>query len=247
MISKRLVSTMTQRDVVDKICFSHRPDLVAKALNQTLSDLNLEYLDLYLMHWPVASFNGENEIDYLDTWKAMTDLPVSLVRNIGISNFSPAQLSTLLLSFPFNRPYNHQMELHPYLPQDAWIAANQQAGIKVTAYSPLGNMNPTYTHSRKGGPGDEVPALLENTAIRAIAEARNCTPAQVALAWGMRRGTAVIPKSAHADRIKENFDTSTNCVVDEDATTLAKVLPVKRFNNPSKSWGVKLYQGLQDA
>lgn len=117
----------------------------------------------------------------------------------------------------------------------------------MTAYSPLANLNPTY-----GSPGkskDEPPSLLMNEDITEIAKERGCTNAQVALAWGVDRGTSVIPKSQHADRIKENFE-SANCKLkEEDYTTIEKLGKkyLKRFNNPSDSWGVSLYHGLEDA
>lgn len=70
-----------------------------------MKDLGLEYLDLYLMHWPVADKNGHKSLEYLDTWEAMAKLPKSLVRNIGVSNFAPAQLTSLIAAHPLSKPY----------------------------------------------------------------------------------------------------------------------------------------------
>ncbi|KAF2741222.1 Aldo/keto reductase, partial [Polyplosphaeria fusca] len=187
----------------------HAPSRVSLALSQTLSDLNIPYLDLYLMHWPVGRTpsNSTYHYDYRSTWAAMSSLPATgLVRHIGISNFSPAQLDDLLAHSPDDRPAVHQMELHPYLPQEAWIEYHQQQGIAVTAYSPLGNMNPKY--------GDaEVPLLLEHPVVRGIAEKGGCSAAQVVLLWGMSRGTSVIPKSKHEGYIRENIR-SVGCLLD---------------------------------
>ena len=165
------------------------------------------------------------------------------VRHIGVSNFSPAQMSRLI-SHSNTVPFAHQMELHPYLQQSAWVQWHQAHGIHVTAYSPLANSNPTYGDPSKS----RLPALLENKAMKKIAEERNCTPATAALAWGMSRGTSVIPKSQHADRISENFGART-CDLDYESFKTLESIGARylhRFNNPSKSWGVDLYEGLDD-
>ena len=244
---------------------SHQSNQVEQALDKTLSDLGLEYLDLYLMHWPVASSGGKNYIDYVDvglsssgvftssadtitqTWLAMERLlDTGKVRNIGVSNFSPHQLKQLLHQTTV-KPAVHQFELHPYLQQADFIQWHEEHGISVTAYSPLANLNPIYDSS--GNTKDTPPSLLANKDITQIAKERGCTNAQVALAWGMDRGTSVIPKSQHADRIKENFG-SANCKLEEqDYTTIKKLGKkyLKRFNNPSDGWGVPLYHGLEDA
>ena len=117
----------------------------------------------------------------------------------------------------------------------------------VTAYSPLANLNPIY-----GAPGkskDTPPSLLQNKEIGKIAEKRGCTNAQVALKWGMGRGTSVIPKSSHTDRIKENLEAVDCPLKREDYEVIKKVgeTYLKRFNNPSEDWGVDLYEGLDGA
>lgn len=220
----------------------HDPSQVEAAIDQTLSDLGLSYIDLYHMHWPVASSHGNNKISYIPTWNAMTTLlQTGKTRHIGISNFSPAQLSDLLnnTSHP---PSVHQMELHPYLQQRDWLAFHAEHGIHVTAYSPLAGTNPTY-NSKKAAP---VP-LLENEDVREIAEKRGCSVAQVALAWGVSRGTSVIPKSSHAERIEENWGSKECELEEEDLETILKIGEEEtfRYNNPSDSWGVKLYEGLE--
>lgn len=234
------------------------PVTVQAGLDQTLSDLGLEYLDLYIMHWPVSS-TPESHEDYVSvpplfplpttptdssqTWKSMLTIPKTKVSHLGVCNFSPAQLKSLIAESGV-KPYAHQMELHPYLQQSSWIALHQVLGISVTAYSPLGNSNPTYDDGKKG-----PPALLENEVLVKIAKKRKCTPAQVALAWGMGRGTSVIPKSKHEVYIVENFEAS-ECVLKKgDLKKIEKVGKkyLTRFNNPSKGWGVELFEGLDDA
>ena len=166
------------------------------------------------------------------------------VRHIGVSNFSPKQLEDLI-SRSTIKPAVHQFELHPYLQQVDWVQWHQDHEIHVTAYSPLANLNPTY-----GSPGRSKgtpPSLLENEDISKIAKERGCTNAQIALKWGIDRGTSVIPKSSHVHRILENFG-SLNCSLQEDDYGIIADLGqkcLKRFNNPTKSWGVSLYEGLE--
>jgi alcohol dehydrogenase (NADP+) len=181
----------------------------------------------------------------------MTDLPIAKVHHIGVSNFSPHQLQKVISTTGI-KPYAHQMELHPYLQQSDWIKSHEDLGISVTAYSPLGNSNPTYRFDTEK---KEPPPLLENDLITNIALRRNCTSAQVALAWGFRRGAgrgrglSIIPKSSHIEHIKENFGAFDCVLEDEDLEAIKSIEKdyVKRFNNPSKGWGVKLFEGLDDA
>lgn len=191
----------------------------------------------------------------------MIALPKSKALNIGISNFSPAQLNDIISSTGV-KPFAHQMELHPYLQQSAWVATHKALGISLTAYSPLGNSNPTY-HGSKTTPssedvtdGDgedmekEIPALLQNHVMLAIAAERNCTPAQVSLAWGMGRGTSVIPKSSHLERILENLQAVESCSLGHKELTRLRIMGrmyLSRFNDPSEGWGVKLFEDLDGA
>ncbi|KAF7956235.1 hypothetical protein EAE96_005155 [Botrytis aclada] len=237
---------------------------VEKGLNQTLQDLNLEYLDLYLIHWPIGfSSNGTKNPDHVQTYKSMLSLPKSWVLNIGVSNFSPLQLKNVVSTGTM--PYMHQMELHPYLQQSAWVATHKALGIKMTAYSPLGNTNPTYHSSsspplstsssswtswtslfRPSSSKPKAPPLLQNPILLDIAEQRNCTPAQVALKWNMGRGISVIPKSSHEEWIKENLQAGECELTHADLTKLRFVGRkwLSRFNNPGEEWGVTLFEGL---
>lgn len=192
------------------------------------------------MHWPVASGSPGNSIEYLDTWAAMTLLvQKGKARHIGVSNFDPEQLKDLL-NHTSHPPSVHQMELHPYLQQNDWLEFHEKHGIRVTAYSPLAGTNPTYDNT------DPTP-LLNNTVVEKIAKKRGCTPAQVALAWAMSRGTSVIPKSQHKERITENFHTLECLLKKKDIKKLAKLgKEAHRYNNPSKGWKVDLYKGLED-
>ncbi|KAK3700544.1 hypothetical protein LTR37_015872 [Vermiconidia calcicola] len=220
----------------------HDPNKVEAAIDDSLEKLGVGYLDLYHMHWPVRSGSlGRNYIDYRDTWNAMSALVEDgKTRHIGVSNFSPNQMENLL-NHTSHTPSVHQMELHPYLQQTDWIKWHEKHGIHVTAYSPFAGTNPTYQ------PGDPE-HLLKNKVITKIADKRGCTAAQVALQWGMARGTSVIPKTSHLERATENFH-SLDCVLKkkdlEKIDELGKAH--HRFNNPSKSWGLDLYEGLEDS
>jgi len=209
-------------------------------LTTTLQKLRVGYLDLYHMHWPVSQGTfGGNSIEYRDTWAAMgLLLEKGMTRHIGVSNFDPEQLKDLL-NHTSHPPSVHQMELHPYLSQVDWLDFHEKHGIHVTAYSPLAGTNPTYDA------GDPV-QLLNNTLLHKIADKRGCTPAQVALAWGMNRGTSVIPKSQHKERITENFASLECSLHAKDIKKLNKLgKEHHRYNNPSKSWKVDLYKGLE--
>lgn len=131
--------------------------------------------------------------------------------------------------------------MHPYLAQNKWLESNNKHGIHVTAYSPLAGTNPTYD---PGAP----PQLLKNKKVVKIAEKRGCTPAQAVLAWGMSRGTSVIPKSSHNERITENFE-SLKCVLKKkDLKKIDKLgKEYYRFNNPSSGWDVTLFDELEDS
>jgi len=220
------------------------PSLVEQEFNETLADLGVGYLDLYLMHWPVGEDpkNHNTSFDYIFTWSRMTKLlDTGRVRYIGISNFAPEELRRLMASSDV-KPYAHQFELHPYLQQGWWLAWHKRLGVVVTAYSPLANSNPTY----KGRVKEMPPPLLNNTVITEIAKERSCTPAQVALSWNMFRGAVVIPKSKHERYIEENLG-SLNCALLYPDYPKIEALGKKyltRMNNPGEGWGVHLFKGL---
>lgn len=225
---------------------AHDPSAVRPAVEKTLKDLGLSYLDLYLIHWPVAFYPDtgreiviDSDSSLLQTWFAMEDLVrEGLVRQIGVSNFNKAQLQQIR-SHAHIQPTVHEFETHPYLQQSDFVKWNLQHGIRVIAYSPLGNMNPIYHSS-------ETP-MLQDPLLVSLAEEKGISVAQLVLAWGMHRGVIVIPKSEHVARVSENLQAQHVRLTAEEMQVIDARDEKHRFNNPSQEWGVELYSGLEGA
>ena len=191
----------------------HGKNNVLPALKQTLNELQLDYLDLYLIHWPIpfrpdvgmpskpSDFVSLEELPLNDTWLGMEEAKrTGLARHIGVSNFGPKNLSELYDTSEI-KPEVLQNELHPFLQQKQLVDYCQQHNIHVTAYSPLGSGD-RIAMLRK----EYEPPLLENKTIVEIADAANCSPAQVILAWSIHRNISVIPKSINAERLHANLN-----------------------------------------
>lgn len=192
---------------------SHKKDQVIPALKQTLADLQLDYLDLYLIHWPVAFKEGvtfpEQSEDFLslkdvplrETWKGMQQaMEKGLTRHIGVSNFKKKKIQELIDATGF-APEMNQVEMHPLLPQKELVGYCFDRNIHLTAYSPLGSGDRSEQMKQ-----DNEPTLLENETINEVAKKHAISPAQVLISWQIHRGVVVIPKSTNAGRIKENYD-----------------------------------------
>ena len=226
---------------------AHQPDLVPKALARTLQALNTTHLDLYLMHWPVAFKPNEGsrtiidqDVSILETWKAMESLVhQNLTRYIGVSNFSPRQIDAILKACEIC-PFAHEFETHPYLQQTEFVKWHAEKGIEVIAYSPLANLNPTYN-----GTHGEVGSILDDEFWLGMAKEKNVTVPQAVLGWGRARGTIVIPKSVHGKYIKANFESEVK-FSNKEMLKIQEQDRRTRFNNPSKEWGVELFEGLDN-
>lgn len=190
----------------------HQPAEVEKGCRESLSALGLDYLDLYLMHWPIAfrpdrsshnsaeDFYSIDELPLSKTFEAMAELrEKGLVKSVGVSNFSISKLENIIAETGVV-PAVNQVEMHPYNPQNDLLSYCQDKGIRVTAYSPLGSGDRPASMKAK-----DEPPLLENETVQAIAAQENLSPAQLLIAWGLDRETVVIPKSTNAKRIAENL------------------------------------------
>ncbi|KAF9237881.1 NADP-dependent oxidoreductase domain-containing protein [Melanogaster broomeanus] len=226
---------------------SHQPQTVEAALDETLNQLGVSYLDLYLIHWPVAfapgnglfpvqSNGSEMELDtetsLVDTWKAMIKLlDTGKVKAIGVSNFSIAHIQGLIDATGVV-PTANQIEAHPLLPQDDLVAYCKEKGIHITAYSPLGN-------NLVG-----IPMLTENTVVQEVAEKLGATPAQVLIAWGAYRGYSVIPKSVNESRIISNFKQVELSKGDYEKVSSIGAGNVRRYNIPvtyKPKWNINVF------
>jgi aldehyde reductase len=205
----------------------HCYDSVRKGLDLTLKNLGLGYLDLFLLHWPIAMQEGENlfptdekgdliltDTDYLETWKGMEDLVgTGLVRSIGVCNLSVQQLQRLLDNCRV-KPAMLQIEIHPHLPNKELIDFCHSHGIAVTAYSSLGNAGvPDFVSKEKL-------SLLNDPRVKKIAEKHKKGTNHVLLRFAMDQNVCVIPKSVNAARIKDNFNVFDFTLDEEDIEAL---------------------------
>jgi alcohol dehydrogenase (NADP+) len=194
---------------------SHRKDQVEPALKVTLKNLQLDYLDLYLIHWPVALQEGIGfpaspadfiPIDQLPltvTWSGMeTVAKKGLTKHIGVSNFNIKNLKVISEGATII-PEANQLELHPYLQQNELLDYCKKNEIVVTGYSPLGSSDRPARLIKESDP-----TILENEVIKKIAAEKNCSPAQILLSWAVTRGTSAIPKSVNPKRLKENLESA---------------------------------------
>lgn len=214
----------------------HATEDVASGLQQTLTDLQLDYLDLYLIHWPVALKKGvflpESGADLVSletvpisaTWAGMERLvDAGKCRHIGVSNFSLKKLTDLLATARI-KPEMNQIELHPYLQQTGMLEFCAQNDVSLTAYSPLGSKD-----RPDGLKAEDEPILLEDPVIHAIAIEHNISLAQVLLGWALQRGTVVIPKSVNPERMAQNLAAAEVTLTTENMAAIAQLDRHRRY------------------
>ncbi|CAI7932065.1 unnamed protein product, partial [Closterium sp. NIES-54] len=207
------------------------PPDVLPALQRTLQDLRVSYLDLFLLHVPVQMakpwHSPPRREDRVLTWQMAATwqqmeaaVEQGLVRTIGVSNWSVTRLKQLLSWQPVHAPAVNQVEAHPHLRQDALLAFCKDKRIHVSAYAPLGSRDrPVFDESLM------PPVLLDHPLIREVANNLHQTPAQVALRWGIQRGVSVLPKSSNPWHIKENIGLFDWCIPLMDFHALSLIEP----------------------
>ncbi|HEX2474873.1 MAG TPA: aldo/keto reductase, partial [Lacipirellulaceae bacterium] len=227
----------------------HAAEYVRPAVERSLADLRLEYLDLYLIHFPLAHkfvpFNKRYPpgwfhdpdspqprvelaaVPIAETWQAMENLVRGgLVRNIGVCNFNTALLRDLLTCAEI-LPAVLQVEMHPFLAQEKLLRFCMEHNIVVTAFSPLGAAS--YVSL---GMAEADDSALEQPAVCEAAKRHVKTAAQVLLRWGVQRGTAVIPKTTRPERLRENLAIFDFELSDEEMKAITALDRNRRFNDP---------------
>ncbi|KAH9810563.1 NADP-dependent oxidoreductase domain-containing protein [Melampsora americana] len=233
----------------------HKPDMVLQGLEDTLRELETDYLDLFLIHWPLAfepvvKSDGTLDMSVLkpmvddticvdlkttlaDTWKAMIQLKeTGKVRAVGVSNCTQQHLEALIAATGV-KPSVNQIERHPLLPQTELLKYCADNGIHVTAYSPLGN---NILGERK---------IVDYPEVKEIADRLSADPAQVLIAWAKRGGVSLVPKSVTPSRIESNFKEIE--ISDSDYEAISNIGKGKevRYNVPvtyASSWLVNVFE-----
>ena len=227
----------------------HHPDHVIMAMDQTLDDLGLDYLDLYLVHFPIALefvpfetryppewvHDPDDDIPMMkpaavplqDTWRAMETLVDSgLARHIGVCNYG-VSLMRDLINYARIAPAVLQIESHPYLTQEKLIRFCAEQDVAVTAFSPLGALS--YLEL---GMAEQAESVLQKPDVIAIADRLGKTPAQVVLRWGVQRGTSIIPKTSKPERLVENAALFDFELTAADMAAISALNRNQRFNDP---------------
>ncbi|MDP5032270.1 MAG: aldo/keto reductase [Paraglaciecola sp.] len=229
----------------------HHKEHVEPAIRRSLQDLQLEYLDLYLIHFPIAQpyvdFDDRYPPEWIfdpraaeprmetapvplhETWQAMEALvEAGLTTQIGVCNYNTGLLHDLM-SYATIKPAVLQVESHPYLTQQRLMKLASNYGIQVTAFSPLGALS--YLELDMAGAKESV---LEQDVVKAAAKRIGKTPAQIVLRWGVQRGNAIIPKTSRPERLAENLAIFDFELSETEMTAIDALNCNRRFNDPGQ-------------
>lgn len=198
----------------------------AAALDKSLKNLGLDYVDLYLMHWPL-SWKEEEVVDegwnHVKTWELMQKLPKEKARSLGVSNYDVQRFDELFSSPTTTMvPTVNQVEIHPYLAQERLVKYCKEKNIVLEAYSPLCNGKVNVA---------EEPLIVEK------AKKYNVTPQQLLLSWGLKRGYAVLPKSVTPERVVANLKTTE--ISDEDEAAIRQLSKIRPTRIVNHAWATK--------
>ena len=227
----------------------HRKEHVQPALEKTLRDLQLDYLDSYLIHFPIAQpyvdfddryppewvFDTDADepsmvigpVPLQDTWQAMEALvDKKLVNHIGVCNYNSALLHDLM-AYSTIKPSELQIESHPYLTQERLIRLAKNYGMSVTVFSPLGALS--YFELDMA---EKTESVLEQTCVLKMSAKYQKTPAQIVLRWGVQRDCFVISKSSRPERLAENLDIFDFQLSEDEMQSISSLNVNRRFNDP---------------
>jgi len=227
----------------------HRPEHVEAAFRRSLNDLGLEYMDLYLIHFPISlkfvpfekryppgwTFDPDSSdpkmemesVSTRETWEAMEALVAGgCCRNIGVANFNCQHLRDLL-SYAKIRPICNQVELHPYLQQEKLLRFCNENKIPLVGFSPLGALS-----YQELGMATATDSVLEESVVKEIAAKHGRSPGQIVLRWAVQRGTGVIPKSSNPERQKANLSLFDFELSAEEMGKMKLLDKHRRFNDP---------------
>ncbi|ORY70184.1 NADP-dependent oxidoreductase domain-containing protein [Pseudomassariella vexata] len=227
----------------------HEPEDVKWSLDNSLQNFGLDYVDLFLVHWPIAAEKDEKHNPKIGvdgkyiikkdltenpepTWRAMEEIYANgKAKAIGVSNWTIDGLKQLL-SFAKVKPTVNQIEIHPFLPNDAVVKFCQENDILPEAYSPLGSQDQVPTTGEK---------VRTNKTLNEVADRSGHTLAQVLLAWGIRRGYVVLPKSSTPSRIESNFQVPELSDADFEAVNSVAKGRHTRFVNMKDTFGYNVW------
>jgi alcohol dehydrogenase (NADP+) len=234
------------------------PDRVEPFMKKSLKNLGLDYVDLYLIHFPIGfkydegteklKINEKGEIetegktDHAAIWKKMEEqVDAGRAKTIGLSNYTIAQIQTVLKSARI-KPANLQVEIHVYFQQHPLVDFCHKNGITVVAYSPLGSPGYNKFLKNMGQEPKELPDILADPVVGKIAKKHSKTPAQVVLRFLIQRGLAPIPKSVTPKRLQENINVFDFVLDDGDFKELLKL----DLGEKGRVCDFKLFKGIQN-